>query len=169
MKKDYINQYRILHQNKKHYGMTSIKFYDQLLDIIKVNNFEKILDYGCGKSSLLDNIQDALNIKAFKYDPAIDMYSKLPNIKMDFVICTDVLQHVPLYDLDRVLTEISSFSKNAFFNIRFTPYKTVLPNGEPANCTIYPPQWWKSMLEKYYNRIEIVKSEDKNSVTFITI
>ena len=168
MTPDYINQYKILHQNKKNYGMTSIKFYKHLLNIITDNDFETVLDYGCGKSLLLNELSKIKKIKIFKYDPAITEYSKLPNINVDFVICTDVLQHIPLWDLDRVLSEISKFSTHCFFHIRCTPYKTILPNGNPANCTVYPPQWWAKKLKKYYNNIQIVDKDDKNSVTFLT-
>ena len=110
-----------------------------------------------------------LNIKTFKYDPAIKEYEDLPDEKVDFVICTDVLQHVPIYDLDRVLAEIRKYSNNCFFYIRCTPYKTKLPNGEKANCTVYPAEWWEKQLRKYFTNIEKINNDDINSVSFIII
>ena len=54
MKNNYIKQYEILHKQNPNYGMTSIKFFDIILPLIKEFRFKSILDYGCGKSSLLD-------------------------------------------------------------------------------------------------------------------
>ena len=105
---DYIKQYELLYKIKKNYGKTSIKLYDMLKKIINDLNISSVLDYGCGKSKLLDLIKKNSKIKIFKYDPAIKKYSTLTKNKTDLVICTDVLQHVPLYDLDRVLKEIKS-------------------------------------------------------------
>ena len=49
MKTDYIKQYSILHIQKPHYGMTSIRFLEDIKKIIIKNNLSSILDYGCGK------------------------------------------------------------------------------------------------------------------------
>lgn len=165
---EYINQYKILYVQKPKYGMTSIKFYNDIIKIISEYNVKSILDYGCGKSELLDCIKRETKIDIYKYDPAILEYSKLPNGNVDFVICTDVLQHIPLYDLDRVLTEIKGFSMNCFFHIRCTPYHTLLPNGEFANCTVYPPKWWRKVLKKYFNSVYDIGTNDNDTVSFIT-
>ena len=126
-----------------------------------------ILDYGCGKSKLLDLIKKNSKIKIFKYDPAIKKYSKLTKNKTDLVICTDVLQHVPLYDLDRVLKEIKSKGIYILFYIKCTNHKTKLPNGTYANCTVYDKKWWLEKLSNYYDDIKEIKISDLTSVCFI--
>lgn len=168
MKNEYIKQYELLHLQKPNYGMTSIQFYDYLVKIIKKYNVKSILDYGCGKSKLLDNIKEQQKIDIYKYDPAISEFSILPIKDIDFIICTDVLQHIPLYDLDRVLNEIKSYKCDCFFHIRCTAYHTVLPNGQLANCTVYPSEWWKKKLEDYFNNVKVVNENDLDTVSFIT-
>ena len=54
---DYIKQYELLYKIKKNYGKTSIKLYDMLEKIINDLNILSVLDYGCGKSKLLDLIK----------------------------------------------------------------------------------------------------------------
>ena len=164
---DYIKQYKLLYKRKKNYGKTSIKLYDMLKKIINDLNISSVLDYGCGKSKLLDLIKKNSKIKIFKYDPAIKKYSKLTKNKTDLVICTDVLQHVPLYDLDRVLKEIKSKGIYILFYIKCTNHKTKLPNGTYANCTVYDKKWWLEKLSNYYDDIKEIKISDLTSVCFI--
>lgn len=164
---DYIKQYKLLYKRKKNYGKTSIKLYDMLEKIINDLNISSVLDYGCGKSKLLDLIKKNSKIKIFKYDPAIKKYSKLTKNKTDLVICTDVLQHVPLYDLDRVLKEIKSKGIYILFYIKCTNHKTKLPNGTYANCTVYDKKWWLEKLSNYYDDIKEIKISDLTSVCFI--
>lgn len=168
MGKNYIKQYELLHIQKPHYGMTSIKFCDDIINIIKDKKFNTILDYGCGKSKLLDCIKNKMNVKTYKYDPAIKEYCKLPNNSIDFIICTDVLQHIPIYDLNRVLKEIKSYSNNCFFHIRCTQYYSRLPNGQFANCTVFPSEWWVKKLSEYFCNIMIMPIDDINTVTVLT-
>lgn len=164
---DYIKQYKLLYKRKKNYGKTSIKLYDMLEKIINDLNILSVLDYGCGKSKLLDLIKKNSKIKIFKYDPAIKKYSTLTKNKTDLVICTDVLQHVPLYDLDRVLKEIKSKGIYILFYIKCTNHKTKLPNGTYANCTVYDKKWWLEKLSNYYDDIKEIKISDLTSVCFI--
>lgn len=164
---DYIKQYKLLYKRKKNYGKTSIKLYDMLEKIINDLNILSVLDYGCGKSKLLDLIKKNKKIKIYRYDPAIKKYSKLTKNKTDLVICTDVLQHVPLYDLDRVLKEIKSKGIYILFYIKCTNHKTKLPNGTYANCTVYDKKWWLEKLSNYYDDIKEIKISDLTSVCFI--
>lgn len=164
---DYIKQYKLLYKRKKNYGKTSIKLYDMLKKIINDLNISSVLDYGCGKSKLLDLIKKNKKIKIYRYDPAIKKYSKLTKNKTDLVICTDVLQHVPLYDLDRVLKEIKSKGIYILFYIKCTNHKTKLPNKTYANCTVYDKKWWLEKLSNYYDDIKEIKISDLTSVCFI--
>ena len=164
---DYIKQYELLYKIKKNYGKTSIKLYDMLEKIINDLNILSVLDYGCGKSKLLDLIKKNKKIKVYKYDPAIKKYSKLTKNKVNLVICTDVLQHVPLYDLDRVLKEIKSKGVYVLFYIKCTNHKTKLPNKTYANCTVYDKKWWLEKLSNYYDDIKEIKISDLTSVCFI--
>ena len=132
----------------------------------KCNSF---LDYGCGNSNLSDFFENILNSKVYKYDPAIEKYSKLPdNLRVDLIANCDVMEHIPEDEIDNLLFEMSKISKNIFFNIYLKEAKTFLPNGENARCTIKPISWWKSKIKKYFKTIYIIPTTYKNSVTIIT-
>lgn len=168
MLKEYIEQYKKLYELKPRYGASSVKLLNYILPVIKEYKPISVLDYGCGRSPLIDMIAEQVPIKPFRYDPVFEEFSSLPNEKMDFLICTDVLQHVPLNDLHNVLTEISSISSNCYFHIKCTDHPTNFPNGKPTNCTVYPKEWWKEKLSEYFSSAEYTECNDETSVSFKT-
>ena len=78
-----IERFKELYDRKEHYGKNSIKFYDQISEIIKRNNYKNILDFGCGKSELYQKLIDDLNVSVYRYDPAIEGLEEKPNSKFD--------------------------------------------------------------------------------------
>lgn len=162
-----IEQYKLLYEQKPSYGASSQKIFNIVLQVINQYKPNTILDYGCGRSRLLDMISEQIDVNIFKYDPVFEMYSQLPKQKVDFVICTDVLQHVPELELFDNLFEISQLGDKCFFKIKCSDHPTCLPNGEPTNCTVHDKQWWKNFLYKYYSSIEEIFCSDSSSVIFL--
>ena len=65
------------------------------------------------------------------------------------------------------MKEIRNYNCDCFFHIRCSEYKTKLPNGQNANCTVKNKEWWRVFLEKYYKNV-IIFSFDDDTVTFVT-
>ena len=168
MQEKYVELYKKLYEIKPNYGRTSIFLYNKISPILKELNVKKLLDYGCGKSELYLKLEEDLKIKVFRYDPAITGLEKLPNEKVDFVICTDVLQHVPFNEIYEVLEKIKEFSENCFFQINCIEHKTLLPNGEKANCTVLSKSCWLKILKAYFENIKILYEDEGTKVTFLT-
>lgn len=168
MSEEYIEQYKELHHNSESYGKSSEKFYFFVEPLAKWLKASNIIDYGCGKSTLSDLLAKRLSISNSKYDPAINGIDKLPNEKFDFLINTDVLEHVPENEIPTLLHEMASLSRNAFFSISIVPAKTTLPNGENAHCTVRPPEWWQEKLKGYYSRVYEIPSNRPTNCFFIT-
>ncbi len=130
--------------------------------LAKRTKAQTLLDYGCGKgklyqvASITAGNAEYPSIKAFwgvkeitLYDPAYPPYTELPQGKFDGVICTDVLEHCPEEDLPWILAELFSYARHfVFANIACYAAKRILPNGENAHCTIQPPAWWKTTIER---------------------
>ena len=127
----YIKQYKILHSQQESYGSSSNIYFSEvclMIDYLKPNS---ILGFGCGKGILANLISNKYsNIKVFKYDPAIEEYSTIPKEKIDFIINTDVLKHIPEQFLPEVLETISSLSSKVFFGLYHAPAAIILPNGK---------------------------------------
>lgn len=168
MKSDYIEQYKIVHNQSESFGTSSIEFLHLANLIIQELQPGSILDYGCGKSSLIEELDINKNTKKYRYDPAIEEYSVLPVDRVDLIINTDVLEHIPEEHLDEILNNISGISENVFFNISNRLASQRLPNGENAHCTVKPPEWWENRLEKHFNLVQRLVSADKTASMFIT-
>lgn len=99
-------------------------------------------------------------IKLHKFDPSIPEHAAFPKVKMDFIVCTDVLEHIPLSSaqnskqasghatpLKNTVQRILVLCPNVYFNISCRKAKQILPNGENAHCVQASPRWWQDFLK----------------------
>ncbi len=148
---EYIKQYEILHAEKTEYGMSSIKYVPEISLVITYLKPKTVLDYGCGKSFLVNKLSELhKDIIFYRYDPAIEEINTLTLDHYDLIINTDVLEHIPEKYFDEVLEKIASISDNAFFVLHHTLANQILPNGENAHCTVRPPHWYYKKFLKVY-------------------
>ena len=97
------------------------------------------------------------------YDPCWGPYKEKPVGIFDGVICTDVLEHVPLeskISLDYVLEDIFNYaSKFIFISLSTRKAKKVLPNGKNTHVSIFPPEWWKEKINFFRNKKKDIDAE----------
>ena len=178
----WVNEYKLLHKIEPKFGSSShIRLHEVtriMMELIKIENnpdkIFRILDFGCGKSKLIDNLRDFFASSSFKfeflkYDPAVEIYSLRPSGNFDLIINTDVLEHIHEPELDIILKDIRSFSKNCFINISTRLANTILPKGENAHVTVKPCNWWFDLLKKYWNKELYLYSCSMDEVTICTL
>lgn len=122
-----------------------------------------VLDYGCGKALHLQ--KPVLDGKTFHeryagrvqnyycYDPGYKIFEKKPSpgSQFDYVICADVMEHIPEEYVDDVLREIGRYTtKMVFFSISGDPAYKSFGDGENLHCTMRDVAWWK---EKILNNV----------------
>ncbi|MEH6469135.1 MAG: hypothetical protein V7725_05935 [Porticoccus sp.] len=163
--KDLIKNYQEIHANKE-YGFTSIKYKEHIQACINDLKPKSILEFGCGQSVLIDNLVYDANYH--RYDPAVPKFSEIPVDKADFIINTDVLEHIPAKDLDEVMVKMKSITEHVFYNIATDYANEILPNGENAHCTVWPGEKWLELIKKYYPEAEIAYCIEKGSCLIIT-
>ena len=157
---DYIiEQYKILHENNL-YGISSIYLQVPISKMIRELKPKRVLDYGCGQSSLVNVLEKEFpNIEFEKYDPAIEEYETEPEGKYGLVICTDVLEHIPEEYLSTFLFKISNLSQNVIFNISTKTAIWHLPDGSNCHKTVKEKEWWLEKLQKYFKDVNIFESK----------
>tara|TARA_Y100000741_G_C18239797_1_gene553155 strand:+ start:405 stop:1067 length:663 start_codon:yes stop_codon:yes gene_type:complete len=153
-------------------GHSTLVFAKLIRDIIKKNQIETMLDYGCGKGFFYSNEsnQNGIKINSLKdywkididlYDPCYEKNSFIDEKKKyDLVISIDVLEHIPSQDTDWVLEKIISKAKKyVFINVACYSAIAILPNGENAHINVNEPEWWNEKilkLKKIYQNVKII-------------
>ena len=161
-----IQEYEKVHQNKT-YGVSGNKFIPQIQALLAELRPQTILNYGSGQTRL-EQKMNLFGAEFFNYDPAIEEISRIPLSRCDLLINTDVLEHVPEEELERVLVEISSLSSRVFFNISTRPAKEILPNGRNAHCTLKSAREWKMILQRHFPDVELAFERPGHSCIFLT-
>ena len=169
-----VNLYKIAHKNgiKKNDfflsnnitfdGKSLAPWIQYLKKIINNSNSESVLDYGCGKAKYYKNqiqvegknyrgVEDYWGVKEVKlFDPGVEEYHEYPLKKYDGVICTDVLEHIGIADLDTVVKDIFSLSnKFVFFVISTILDQKTLDDGRNVHQTVKSEDWWRNFFFKF--------------------
>lgn len=91
-------------------------------------------------------IKSQIDLSPALYDPGIKKHSKLPE-PADFVICTDVLEHIEPELIDNVLSHLAHLTKREAYFVIFTgDCGHKLPDGRAAHLIQKPRAWWEGKL-----------------------
>lgn len=165
-----IGYYADVHRTEADYGRSSERLLAQLQRLLVDRSFQPktILDFGCGKSRLVDWIAKLQDSEALRYDPAIPAFATKPAVQADLVLNTDVLEHIPESGIDTILRDIRSSGRHAFFVVYTARSRHTLPNGLNMHVTIKPAAWWKDRIGAYFPALQETGSVRENSCTFFT-
>lgn len=144
-----IAQYRKLYE--PHYGASARDLYfDLVVPVVLRRNPLSILDYGCGRSDVAAHFWNDGRRRIARYDPAIPGCETMPEGEFDLVLCCDVMEHIRLEDVGRVLAEIRGKSPNALFTISLRPARAKLPDGRNAHVTLLSVGEWKRWIKDVF-------------------
>ena len=151
--RDIIEQYKILHSQKRGYGTTGKSLVPIIEPLVRMVKPKSIIDYGAGKSTLVDLVAPELEILREKYDPAVEGIDALPPGPFDMLFSTDVLEHFPEELVDEALAEMRSLAPYAIHAISLRPSGNNLPDGRPCHLCVKDIQWWREKLGEHYRRV----------------
>jgi hypothetical protein len=144
---EYAELQRQFHIARPDYGVSGMRYADNVLQIAQRMGTRDILDYGCGKATLQKNIPFPIQ----NYDPFVPEFAKEP-VPADLVVCTDVMEHIEPEHVGSVLIDIHALAKQAvFFQIATGPAKKFLPDGRNAHLIQQPGNWWLERLMPYFD------------------
>lgn len=133
----------------------------------KLSDCKDVLDYGCGKGSFKRILSKRVDIPIREYDPAIPGKATRPE-PADFVVCTDVLEHIEPTSLEHVIEELWRLTrKKAFITVSNKLDKLVLADGRNPHLIVEDADWWEDRLRGWFDILEQRRS--KGDVKFLLI
>lgn len=145
-----------MHKEQVGWAKSGTRFLSQICGMIDKHKPKTILDYGCGKGVLIAQLnQSHPDIVKDLYDPGIEKYSHDPK-PADFVICTDVLEHIEPELINNVLEHLEQLTqKCAYFVIHTADCGHKLPDGRPAHLLQKPQSWWSQRISRVFKGCHI--------------
>ena len=127
-----------------------------LLRMHELGFCSSVLDYGTGKGLLVDRLKKELpsSIHVTGYDPAVERWSTKPTGKTDILTCLDVLEHVEIDFIDKVIKDIESLTKLfCYVVIDLQPAVKSLADGRNAHVLLAPAEWWIGRFSQVFSCI----------------
>lgn len=157
---NYIEEYKEIHLQNQNYGSSNDPAAKpaEVLELVKQNDCQHILDYGCGKGVLVEFLNNN-NFSCDGFDPAVEEFLHKPPYKngYDCVICLDVLEHIPYHSIDDLLSDISFYDTQfVFFNIALRKASQLLSNGTNAHLIVEDKAWWNDKIKNAFTRHKII-------------
>lgn len=147
---DYRKANAQLHQDNPNYGTSSGRWAPLVREIIDAGGISSVLDYGAGKQLLGRALGEMPGVAFSAYDPAIPEIAAEPS-PADFLVCTDVLEHIEPVHLNAVLRHMASLTRQrAFVVISTKASSKTLRDGRNAHLIIKDGSWWREKLARHF-------------------
>lgn len=164
---DHIAAYSEMHAGR-FYGSSATELHlDTVAKVVKELKPSSILDWGCGRSDLVAHfwLDGARHIE--RYDPAIPKYKTTPVGRFDLVLCCDVMEHIPLASVDRVLSEVKEHGAVALFTISTKPARARLPDGRNAHVTLLTRDEWRRWIADCFGAVRELPSNFEHELVLL--
>lgn len=150
---DHIAAYKEMHSSR-FYGSSAAELHlNAVANVVRELKPITILDYGCGRSDLAAHFWRDGHRRIERYDPAIPAYKRMPEGKFDLVFCCDVMEHIPMVDVERVLREVRDKGDKAVFTISCKPSRARLPDGRNAHVTLLSKTEWMRWIGDLWKNV----------------
>ena len=125
-----------------------------------------VLDYGCGKGVILNNLQQTYPNTYWKgYDPAVVQFQTITEKSFDCVFSNDVLEHIEPNCLDDVLDHIWLLADKAIWlRIDTRPARKTLMDGRNAHLILEDKDWWENKLKQRTGKIVYIELGKKGKL-----
>jgi len=165
---EYKKELQTLHNRSSRWGSTAHRVgAGRVQEIADTFNLKEVLDYGCGKGVLKNNLKD---LKVTEYDPGIVGKDSTPEPR-EVVACIDVLEHVEPDYIEDVMEDLKRVTlKKGFFLISLIPAVAKLPDGRNAHILLESSDWWTTLISKYFiiDRLDIIEYDKTKRKRFDT-
>lgn len=149
--------------SKGNYGTSGVEFVPTLFHGIaqlhKKFGAVTVLDYGSAGGKTVPAVRDKLflppNVTDACYDPFVEEYSQEPE-PADFVVCTDVMEHVEPECTEAVLDHLQRLTKKLIFlSISLIPANKTLADGRNAHINLRTAEYWLKQIKRRFITSEV--------------
>jgi hypothetical protein len=142
-----------LHEKNFFLGNSIKDHLNNIIELVDIYNVKTVCDYGCGKARcwIKMNLKETLDLdEVLLYDPCYEIYKNFPDKKVDMIICTDVMEHIPEDSVDYELKRIFDLTDGViYFSISSVLAKKELKKGVNAHLTVKDQKWWYNKIQKH--------------------
>ena len=127
---------------------------------------KSVLDYGCGKGAILNNLQQTYPNTVWKgYDPAVEQFKIITEKSFDCIFSNDVLEHIEPQYIDKVLEHIWKLSnKFIWLRIDTKPARKTLMDGRNAHLILESKEWWQNKIQQHQGKIVYIELGKKGKL-----
>lgn len=158
--------YKQIHENVGSFGAGDGHdlYIAAVVSFLRPNN---VLDYGCGKGRLVGFLKKHYSFQVDGYDPSVSGFSELPENRFDLLTCTDVLEHIPEFELEDFLKALKSKSSVCLLIPHLQESSVYLPDGTNVHCTIKTTEEWKKLLSQHWVTVNEFQHHSDKHAAFI--
>lgn len=137
---------------------------DELLDFVPPG--ADVIDFGCGtgrasvhmakhgRFPLLLDIADNCRDDEAKDLPFRECDLSQPlDVRAEFGICCDVMEHLPPDHVDTVIANIAKAVEHCYFRIEFDPDGMGALINQPLHLSVHPQEWWQDSLKNHFSAV----------------
>lgn len=144
--------------SRGNYGVAGVSFiptiFHGIAQLHKRLGEVAVLDYGSSTGGTMRAVREHMSlwptVTDTCYDPFVERFSVEPK-PADFVICTDVMEHVEPECTSAVLDHIQSLTKRiVFFSISLRPANKELQDGRNAHINLRDSEFWLVEVQKRF-------------------
>lgn len=164
---DHIAAYMEMHSTR-FYGSSATELHlETVAGVVRTVKPKSILDYGCGRSDLVAHFWRDGERKISRFDPAIPMWKCMPHGRFDLALVCDVMEHIPIGSVDRVLAEVRKKSATALFTISTKLARAKLPDGRNAHVTLLTRSEWIGWIADYFGSVAKLPGQSEHEVVLL--
>ncbi len=160
---------------KGEYGVSGAQYtptiFHAISQLAKRLGAVRVLDYGSSTGATMKAVREHLwlppTVEDACYDPFVVGFDGEPE-PADFLICTDVLEHVEPECTKSVLDHIAALTKRiVFFSISLVPAKKIMADGRNAHINLRTAEFWLREIQRRFVTSEAKVSSDGRTVLAI--